>query len=99
MPYLQKACPVVLRRTQYGVDILAFRHPTAGTQLVKGSVEGGEDPGRAALRELCEESGVCDAKIESFLGTVHMGELDQEWHLFLCSTDTLPDAWHHFTED
>jgi 8-oxo-dGTP pyrophosphatase MutT (NUDIX family) len=64
----RKACPVVLRRNQDRFEILAFRHPIAGCQLVKGSIEPEEDVGQAALRELCEESGVCDAGIASFLG-------------------------------
>ena len=68
-------------------------------QLVKGSLERGEDPPRAALRELREESGISDAEIISFLGTVRVTEPDQDWHMFLCSTGSLPDAWSHLTED
>jgi ADP-ribose pyrophosphatase YjhB (NUDIX family) len=86
----RKACPVVVRQKQGRLEILAFRHPIAGCQLVKGSTEAGEDAGRAALRELCEESGICDAGINSFLGTIQV-EPDQEWHLFVCSTGVLPD--------
>lgn len=33
-----KACPVVLRHSTE-LEILAFRHPLAGLQLVKGTVE------------------------------------------------------------
>jgi 8-oxo-dGTP pyrophosphatase MutT (NUDIX family) len=95
----RKACPVVLRRNQDRIEILAFRHPIAGWQLVKGSIELDEDAGQAALRELREESGVCDARIDSFLGTIEVNEPDQEWHLFGCSTGVLPDAWTHHTED
>ena len=36
----RKVCPVVLRGTTAdGIDILAFRHPLAGAQLVKGTIE------------------------------------------------------------
>jgi hypothetical protein len=31
----RKACPVVLRQNQDRFEILAFRHPIAGCQLVK----------------------------------------------------------------
>jgi 8-oxo-dGTP pyrophosphatase MutT (NUDIX family) len=94
----RKACPVVVRQKQGRLEILAFRHPIAGCQLVKGSIEAGEEAGRAALRELCEESGICDAGINSFLGTIQV-EPDQEWHLFVCSTGVLPDTWTHRCED
>ena len=52
-----KACPVVLRRGQT-LEILAFEHPLAGLQLVKGSVEPGEPTDVAAVRELFEEAGI-----------------------------------------
>jgi hypothetical protein len=45
----RKACPVVLRRNQDRFEILAFRHPIAGCQLVKGSIEPEEDVGQAAI--------------------------------------------------
>jgi 8-oxo-dGTP pyrophosphatase MutT (NUDIX family) len=95
----RKVCPVVLRTRNGRVEILAFRHPNAGLQLVKGSLEPGEDPAHAALRELSEESGIEDADIISSLGTIHVIGPDQEWYLFVCSTDPLPDAWSHFTLD
>jgi ADP-ribose pyrophosphatase YjhB (NUDIX family) len=95
----RKACPVVLRRNQDRFEILAFRHPIAGCQLVKGSIEPEEDVGQAVLRELCEESGVCDARIDSFLGTIQVTEPDQEWHLLVCSTGMLPDTWTRRSDD
>ena len=59
-----KACPVVLQ----GSKLLVFRHPSAGIQLVKGTIESGEGPEAAALRELREESGIADAAICEDLG-------------------------------
>ncbi|WP_410001350.1 NUDIX domain-containing protein [Rhizobium leguminosarum] len=41
-----------------GLEILAFTHPSAGNQFVKGTVEEGERPQDAAARELREESGL-----------------------------------------
>jgi 8-oxo-dGTP pyrophosphatase MutT (NUDIX family) len=58
MPSPRKACPVIVRRTAGGVEILAFRHPKAGCQLVKGTIEPAESVRRAAERELQEESGI-----------------------------------------
>lgn len=52
-----KSCPVVLRGRET-LEILAFEHPLAGLQLVKGSVEPGEPTDLAAIRELKEEAGI-----------------------------------------
>jgi 8-oxo-dGTP pyrophosphatase MutT (NUDIX family) len=80
--------------------ILVFRHPSAGIQLVKGTIEPGEDPAAAAVRELCEESGICDATVERDLGVWVSGFEDQIWSLHLCSTPTpLASSWVHHTDD
>jgi len=42
----------------HDLALLAFRHPTGGVQLPAGSVEQGETPESAALRELLEETGI-----------------------------------------
>ena len=100
MTPIRKTCPVVLRRGPLGHEILVFGHPTAGTQLVKGTVKNGEEPAGAALRELCEESGIAHAVVEAFLGILRSEETpDEEWHVFLCRTQALPDAWRHLAED
>jgi 8-oxo-dGTP pyrophosphatase MutT (NUDIX family) len=77
-----KACPVVLTSSP-PIRILLFRHPLAGTQLVKGTIEKGETPGQAALRELTEESGISD--VWSF-------------HLCRAERD-LPERWGYKTLD
>jgi len=50
MTLAHKACPVVFRDPSMQ-QILAFEHPSAGLQLVKGGIEPGENPRAAALRE------------------------------------------------
>lgn len=62
-----KACPVVLRRTG-DLEVLAFEHPLAGFQLVKGSIEQDESPAAAAVRELLEESGLKASSVSADLG-------------------------------
>ena len=64
-----KACPVVLRSTQGKCEILAFCHPLAGHQFVKGTVEAGETPAAAALRELYKEAGITAQAITTMLGS------------------------------
>ena len=61
--YVEKVCPVILRQQGTNWQILAFRHPKAGTQLIKGTVEEDERPEAAVLRELAEESGIEQAVI------------------------------------
>lgn len=38
---MKKVVPVILRhqKHEHGLEILAFRHPLAGIQLVKGTIE------------------------------------------------------------
>ena len=50
----EKVCPYVLRGAGDRLEVLAFRHPLAGCQLVKGSLEPGERVVVGALRELAE---------------------------------------------
>ncbi|WP_322364119.1 NUDIX hydrolase [Pseudomonas sp. Teo4] len=94
-----KACPVVLSLTQPPM-ILLFRHPLAGTQLVKGTIENGETPSEAALRELAEESGINDAIVERDLGCWKAEHQDQIWSFHLCRVErNLPERWVHQTLD
>lgn len=93
MTAIGKACPVVLRHREDGTDILVFRHPLAGMQLVKGTVEPGEKPSRTAQRELFEESGVPTQAEGHLLGS-DAGIADgQLWHFVLCPVADLPDNW------
>ena len=96
----RKACPAVIRRTTGDVEILAFRHPTAGCQLVKGTIEPAESVERAAERELFEESGLIGRAIK-YLGAVQVDGPEQEWHFVLCQVDIgqLPETWTHHTSD
>ncbi|MEZ4714465.1 MAG: NUDIX domain-containing protein [Caldilineaceae bacterium] len=99
--YTPKVCPVVLRPLQNGqMQILAFRHPLAGSQIIKGTLEPGEQPTAGALRELAEESGVDHALVVRKLGERSFDDIEQHWHIFLCeATRPLPASWSHFTTD
>jgi 8-oxo-dGTP pyrophosphatase MutT (NUDIX family) len=93
-----KACPVVLRRS-LGVDVLAFEHPFGGRQLVKGTIEPGEAPGEAAVRELFEESGLVAQALQD-LGTWQSGFEQQVWSFHLCQpARELPERWVHHAKD
>lgn len=96
---MNKACPVVLRVRGGVREILAFRHPSAGLQIVKGTIEPGEALARACVRELEEESGI-RSEAGPFLGEWQAGYDEQVWgfHEMHCA-DELPETWQHFTED
>lgn len=95
-----KVCPVLLRFKNDEKQILAFHHPLAGTQLVKGTIEPDEAAETAVLRELFEESGINSAAIIRNLGIWNSGYEGQIWAIYLCKAeDDLPDSWTHYTQD
>jgi 8-oxo-dGTP pyrophosphatase MutT (NUDIX family) len=70
MATLEKVTAFILRPGSETWDVLLFEHPTAGIQFPAGTVEEGEAPDVAALREGSEESGLGGLKLESYLGSV-----------------------------
>jgi len=94
-----KACPILLS-PESPPKLLLFRHPLAGVQLVKGTLEPGEAPRAAALRELAEESGIGDAQVLDDLGCWDAGHAGQVWSYHLCRVErALPATWTHQTLD
>ena len=98
-PAIEKTCPVVLRTTQGECEILAFCHPLAGHQFVKGTVKTGETSAAAALRELHEETGITTQAITTALESTDAIQSVERWHFFVVQTDPLPDSWHHQCPD
>jgi len=100
MNMADKVCPVVFRDASMR-QILAFEHPRAGVQLVKGYIEPGETVRAAALRELAEESGIADSGVVEDLGTFDSEHHGHVWSLQLCTfPQPLPESWtHHCAED
>jgi 8-oxo-dGTP pyrophosphatase MutT (NUDIX family) len=100
MNRIDKVCPVVFRDSSMS-QILAFEHPQAGVQLVKGGIEPGESVRAAALRELEEEAGISNTGIAQDLGTWNSEDNGHVWSLQLCTfTPALPESWtHHCADD
>ena len=96
---IHKACAVALHPDGDPVRVLAFHHPTAGTQLVKGTIRPDEPPLKAAARELWEETGIT-VRAGLLLGqseAIADGEL---WHFALLRpAPPVPDRWQHRTLD
>lgn len=95
-----KVCPVVLRVENQEIQILAFVHPQAGRQLVKGTIEPGEEPAAAAVRELWEESGLRVTIAPRPLGVWEAEFAGQIWAFWLCQLNQpAPDQWQHWCND
>ena len=95
-----KVCPIVLRRIGSAVEILAFEHPLAGYQLVKGAIEPGESIEVAALRELAEESGIEASVVAQNLGIWSSGFEGQVWAFVECRpSQACPESWVHHAPD
>lgn len=94
-----KVVPLVLHPGGAPLRLLAFTHPETGPQLVKGTVEPGEHPMRAAARELWEESGLTaiSALELSVREDIWPGE---SWHFILTRVrGPVPDRFQHFCRD
>jgi 8-oxo-dGTP pyrophosphatase MutT (NUDIX family) len=105
MPTLKRK---VLAYIAHDRHLLVFRHrdfPEAGLQVPGGTLELGETPEKAVLREAVEETGLAGLLIQRRLGeqVCKMSDygLDEIHHRFyyqlLCAT-TPPETWTHTEE-
>jgi 8-oxo-dGTP pyrophosphatase MutT (NUDIX family) len=73
---IEKATAMVVRRAADGLELLLFRHPgmrqgqEATIQFPAGTVEAGEGPEAAAVRELREETGLEAVEVVSTLAVL-----------------------------
>jgi len=83
--------------------LLVFSHPDspeAGIQVPGGTVEDGEAPEEAVMREATEETGLTGLQMETLLGQVDrwIAELQQwhrRWFYHLTAVGPLPERWYH----
>ncbi len=103
---IEKAVAAVVRRAEGRRELLVFRHPLAGVQIPKGTMEPGETIAEAALRELEEESGLALACTPDHIGTwerVLASRIEGDgmprvhpWHVCLMDAPPgLPESWSH----
>jgi 8-oxo-dGTP pyrophosphatase MutT (NUDIX family) len=69
---IDKVTAFVTRGSGEAAELLLFRHPVAGVQLPAGTVELGEEPEAAVLREVREEAGMSAVKAD------YLGKLEGE---------------------
>jgi 8-oxo-dGTP pyrophosphatase MutT (NUDIX family) len=90
-----------------GEDLLVFVHRPeggAGVQVPAGTIEPGEAPEAAALREAEEETGLSGFRVLRRLGEyTHRSEgrpEDHRRHVFhLAAPEGAPERWEHFAEE
>ena len=75
-------------------------HPEAGVQVPGGTVEPGETPRQAVLREVREETGLDGVEVVALVGTAdfHMGdfgrdELQSRHFFWLRCVEETPESW------
>lgn len=97
---MKKVVPVILRHKNHGLEILAFRHPLAGMQLVKGTIEQEEKHDQAAIRELFEEAGLNAEPNPKFIGNFKLKSNQQNWYFYVCEVKgELAETWQHHCQD
>ena len=99
---------VVAYMTQ-GDKLLVFSHPLypeAGIQVPAGTIEKGESPGKAAIREAREETGLHDLETRSLLGVREhdlsqygIAELHRRYFFHLECRQETPITWRHYEND
>lgn len=96
----EKAVAIVLREHGGRKQLLVFRHPTEGVQMVKGNIDAGETAADAAQRELGEESGLDSVLSVEPIGRLRSAPEGDLWNLFVCRlASDPPERWDHFTQD
>jgi len=103
MSMTRKAYAYVTREVNEPSAVLAFRHrdyPEAGTQVPRGTVDADEDPAATVVREVCEECGLCDARLIGLLARDIEAQPDDpgdywERSFFHLVAPDAPDEWEH----
>jgi 8-oxo-dGTP pyrophosphatase MutT (NUDIX family) len=89
MKVVEKVTAFVTRETANGRQLLVFHHPLNGVQLPAGTVELGESPEVAVMREAREETGLAGLRLVRPLGMLERTLADG--HFLLHRTTKLFD--------
>ncbi|KYK28698.1 MAG: hypothetical protein AYK19_20665 [Theionarchaea archaeon DG-70-1] len=68
---MEKVTIFITRKKDSRIELLLLRHPYAGIQFPAGTVEEDEDLDDAAKREIYEETGLKDAALKSYIGSMY----------------------------
>lgn len=103
-PNIRKAFAYITRHSAQGDEVLVFAHtdPDSGIQVPKGTIEQGETPEEAALREAYEETGLVGLELVPHLATdtVHFpddpgNDRVHERHFYQLRATQTPERWRH----
>lgn len=88
-----------------GARLLVFTHPDfpeAGIQVPAGTMDPGENPADAALREATEETGLTDLQVKRWIGRALFdarpygrNEFNDRWFFHLECGGVPPETWEH----
>jgi 8-oxo-dGTP pyrophosphatase MutT (NUDIX family) len=99
----QRVFAFIIRHSIAGHDLLIFDHlgyPEAGVQVPGGTIEPGETPDDAIMREVHEESGIETVTILRKLPAVEVTDWQLMAHPYLLRPTTyLPEHWDFTTND
>jgi 8-oxo-dGTP diphosphatase len=88
-----------------GTRLLLFTHPEhldAGIQVPAGTMNPGEAPAGAVLREAFEETGLTTLRIDRQLAAAHpygRDEFHDRWFFHLICEGSPPETWRHGERD
>ncbi len=97
---IQKVYGYITRRTEDKIQVLVFRHsnPAAGVQIPKGTVKDGEETEEAVIREIKEETGLKNFKVETLIAEDFWknddGAVHQRFFYEIYVTESL-DEWEY----
>lgn len=105
IPNVCKAFAYIIRNSVQGTEVLVFSHtdPNSGIQVPKGTIEEGETPEEAVLREAYEETGLEGLELVRHLATdtVHSPndpenhQVQKRYFYQLRVPPPTPRSWQH----
>lgn len=106
LPVIGKVAAYITHQSQpHTTRLLVFTHPhatEAGVQVPAGTIEPGEAPEVAVMREAFEETGLHGLMMVGKLGAAHhdmrpwgKDEIHHRHTYHLAAPDDVPEAWQH----
>lgn len=97
---IKKVYGYVSRINNGSTQVLVFRHPNleAGIQIPKGTVQPNENTDHAVVREIIEETGLEQIKIEKLITEDYWKNVDGAIHhrfFYKINVSNTPDYWEH----
>ncbi|OEC00679.1 DNA mismatch repair protein MutT [Lysinibacillus sphaericus] len=100
MQVLEKAFGYITRKYDDRIQVLVFEQNTegAGIQIPKGTIEDGETPLEAVIREMVEETGLTNLEVQGLIAqdyAEHYSGALQKRYFFHLTSNELQHTWQH----